>query len=171
MSEAAALTVVDAQHLPPATGQTGQGMYLTISHDVSALQNKINMLERELEIEKRARELAERERENMRYKYVDDLEQREKEHRKKIKEMEEEVHTLKKELADSTEAHRKEMAELRADINGMKGEIAQHKRQHARLLCGSVAYVYINSAGMVLTFMSCSPFSFISPSNSLAFCS
>jgi hypothetical protein len=30
--------------------------------------------------------------------------------------MEEEVHTLKKELADSTEAHRKETAELRADM-------------------------------------------------------
>jgi len=106
--------------------------------DVSGLQNRIFQLERELQFEKR-------EKESMRAKYVLDLEEREKKHRKKIKEMEGEVEMLKKQLADSNRA----ISELRSE---MHKEIAINKRQRARLLCGSVAYVYIESAGTFLLF-------------------
>ncbi|ELR11915.1 uncharacterized protein ACA1_275040 [Acanthamoeba castellanii str. Neff] len=123
-----ASSITSAPVQPTLPGQTIWGMTI----DVSGLQNRIFQLERELQFEKR-------EKESMRAKYVLDLEEREKKHRKKIKEMEGEVEMLKKQLADSNRA----ISELRSE---MHKEIAINKRQRARLLCGSVAYVYIESA-------------------------
>lgn len=127
-----ASSITSAPVQPTLPGQTIWGMTI----DVSGLQNRIFQLERELQFEKR-------EKESMRAKYVLDLEEREKKHRKKIKEMEGEVEMLKKQLADSNRA----ISELRSE---MHKEIAINKRQRARLLCGSVAYVYIESAGTFL---------------------
>jgi vacuolar-type H+-ATPase subunit I/STV1 len=115
-----------------------------------AVESRIIELERQIEWERK-------EKEELRAKYVSNLEEMERKHQKKIKEMKKEMQQLRLQLKESNERvrvlegglgemkklHQDEMNDLRKEMNKMA---ARERRKQHRLLCGSVGYNYIRAA-------------------------
>lgn len=137
-------SALSAGGLPPlAPPSTMLNMGVVV--DMSTIQHRLHFLEAK-ELAERAKELAESEKANVQAKYVKILEKKEAEHRNKIKEMEDEIGLLKNRLAEKD----KEYAAMQAQMGDIARVIAGYQRKHTRHLCGSVAYVYVNSAGITL---------------------
>lgn len=115
-----------------------------------AVESRIIELERQIEWERK-------EKEELRAKYVSNLEEMERKHQKKIKEMKKEMQQLRLQLKESNKRvrvlegglgemkklHQDEMNDLRKEMNKM---VARERRKQHRLLCGSVGYNYIRAA-------------------------